>query len=176
MQQRKGVKNVKRILSVLVGTVVMAALMTVMAGAALAQAETATFNVRQPESFTMDNPCTGEPILIEGVFHYVVHVTENENGYHVAIRTNSSNVTATGQQTGDKHRAIHQTGVVQGSLINGVFTSNETLDWRFVTTGSSPNYLLHATVKYTFDEDGQPSVVVEKVTAECTPSDERSRG
>lgn len=153
----------------------VAATLLMASGTALARAATETHNVKQPESFTIDNPCTGEPILVEGVFHHVVHVTQTEEGYHFVTRTNTRDVTGTGLQTGDEYRFINVAGEVGGYVINGVSTSTSEVSFLVVTEGASPNFILHATQVHVVDEDFDPSVIFEVTTRGCTPDIETSR-
>jgi hypothetical protein len=146
-----------------------------VSGVALAHAATETLNVKKQERFTIDNPCTGERILVEGVFHYLTRVTQNENGYHFVIRTNTEDVTGTGLQTGDEYRFINVSGAVGGSVINGVNTNIDEVSFMVVTEGASPNFILHATEVLLFDEDFDPYVIFEVSTVGCTPDIETSR-
>src|SRR5688572_19008506 len=105
----------KRISIVLVLAAVMAAAVALMAGTALAQAETETFQIREPVEFVADaNDCTGEEILFEGVQHQTTVVTTNENGRHVVSRNNWTNFTGTGLETGDEYRLSTAGGVTEG--------------------------------------------------------------
>lgn len=55
--------------------------MLLLTFAPLAQAqETGAVSRRIPVTFAMDNPCTGEPVLIEGAFHLVLNETEDQSG------------------------------------------------------------------------------------------------
>jgi hypothetical protein len=176
----------KRISIVLGLAVLMAAAVVLTAGAALARATTETFNVSSPESFTIDNPCPGyeEPILFEGVFHSVVRVTQVDRPntqpgtdfYSYTIRRNSTNVTGTGEVSGDEYRFINTGGEVGGSFssegsrqgTSGEFTSE--VSYIIVSDGASPNYMLHETVHYTFFPDRPPTAEVQNVRATCTGS------
>jgi hypothetical protein len=155
--------------------VALAVALLVASGVAMARAATETLNVNQPESFTIDNPCTGEPILVEGVFHHLVHVTQTQEGYHFVIRTNTQDVTGTGLQTGDEYRFINVGGAVGGSVINGVHTNIDEVSFMVVTEGASPNFILHGTEVLVHDEDFDPYVIFEVSTVGCTPDIETNR-
>jgi predicted hotdog family 3-hydroxylacyl-ACP dehydratase len=60
---------VKRMGIVLGVAALMAAIMALAAGTALAQAETETFHNTGTFTFTVENPCTGEEVLFEGKFN-----------------------------------------------------------------------------------------------------------
>jgi hypothetical protein len=148
----------------------MAAIVALTAGTALAQAETETSIRREPFAFIYDNRCTGEPMLIEGSFQQVTHTTLSENGYHVVISSHISNVTGTGLQTGDEYRITGTAHTVQGSLRNGIEVSNDGTTEVVVSKDGSPNALLRLLFKYTYDaDDGQPNMAVVGETIGCTP-------
>jgi hypothetical protein len=153
----------------------LAVALLMASGLALAQAATETLNVNQPESFTIDNPCTGEPILVEGVFHHLVHVTQTEEGYHFVIRTNTQDVTGTGLRTGDEYRFINVGGSVGGSVINGVNTNTNEFSFMVVTEGASANFILRGTEVVVYDEDFDPYVIFAVSTVGCTPDIETDR-
>jgi hypothetical protein len=153
----------------------MAVALLMASGVALAQAASETLNVNEPERFTIDNPCTGESILVEGVFHHLVHVTQTEDGYHFVIRTNTEDVTGTGLQTGDEYRFINIGGAVGGSVINGVSTNTNEVSFIAVTEGASPNFILRGNEVLLFDEDFDPYVIFAVSTVGCTPDIETSR-
>src|SRR5215208_7531582 len=165
-------KEVLRRKLAVLGAAVTMAVMLVMAAAAVSAlpATTETFSVSSPESFTINNPCPGyeEPILVEGVFHHVLRVTQVDRAdtqpgtdiYSYTIRTNSTNVTGTGEVSGDEYRFINTGGEVGGSFssegsrqgTSGEFTSE--VSYIIVSDGASPNFMLHETSHYTFFPDG----------------------
>jgi hypothetical protein len=153
----------------------MAAVLLMASGLALAQTATETLNVNRMERFTIDNPCTGEPILVEGVFHHLVHVTRTEEGYHFVIRTNTQDVTGTGLQTGDEYRFINVGGAVGSDVINGVATNTDEGSFMVVTQGASPNFIIHGTLHAVVDQDFDPYVIFEVSTVGCTPDIETTR-
>lgn len=176
----------RRISTVLGLAVLMTAAVVLTAGAVLARATTETSNVSSPASFTINNPCPGyeEAILVEGVFHHVVRITQVDRPntqpgtdiYTYTIRVNSTNVTGTGEVSGDEYRFINSGGEVGGSFssegsrqgTSGEFTSENS--YRIVSDGASPNFMFHETTHYTFFPDGPPTAEVQNVRATCTGS------
>jgi hypothetical protein len=74
----------KRIVVVLGVAAVMAAMVALTAGTALAQSETETFNDRVPIEGRLFNACTQEFVTYEGTQYFVLHITEDPNGgFHV---------------------------------------------------------------------------------------------
>ena len=173
MGRSKGV--LRRKLAVL-GAAVTMAVMLVMAAATVSAlpATTETLNASSSDPFTIDNPCPGyeEPILVEGVFHQVMRVTQVDRPntqpgtdiYTYTIRSNTTNVTGTGEVSGDEYRFINKGGEVGGSFstevtpegqgIAGQFTDE--VSYIIVSEGASPNFMYHRTVKYVFPQDPDP--------------------
>jgi hypothetical protein len=158
--------------------VAIAVVVLLASGIASAAATNETDVYRQPESFTIDNPCQGyeEPILVEGVFQYVYRVTSvGEDPYYFLVHANASNVTGTGLETGDEYRFIN--GVVAtGSGSPGPSGSQNTYNVRYmiVSDGASPNFILHEVLRQVIGPDGQPFITIEKFWATCTAGVERS--
>jgi len=155
----------------------IAVVVLLASGIARAAATTETDVYRQPESFTIDNPCQGyeEPILVEGVFQYVYRVTSvgedpiNPDFYYFLIHANASNVTGTGLETGDEYRFIN--GIVStGSGSPGPSGSQFTYNVRYiiVSDGASPNFIYHEVLRQVIAPDGQPFITIEKYWATCT--------
>ena len=125
-------------------------------GIARAAATTETDVYRQPESFTIDNPCQGyeEPILVEGIFQYVYRVTSvggdplHPDLSYYLNHANASNVTGTGLETGDEYRFIN--GVVStGTSSPGPSGMQFTYNVRYiiVSDGTSPNFIYHEVLR-----------------------------
>src|SRR5215208_3894400 len=155
----------------------IAVVVLLASGIARAAATTETDVYRQPESFTIDNPCQGYevPILVEGVFQYVYRVTSvgedpiNPDFYYFLIHANASNVTGTGLETGDEYRFIN--GIVStGSGSPGPSGSQFTYNVRYiiVSDGASPNFIYHEVLRQVIAPDGQPFITIEKYWATCT--------
>jgi hypothetical protein len=152
-------------------------------GIAQAAATTETETIRQPESFTRENPCQGyeEPILFEGVYQIVYKVTSvgddpvNPDFYLSLVHVNASNVTGTGLETGDEYRFISR-GVNTGSGSPGPSASQNTynVSWVIVSEGASPNFVLHESLKQVNAPDGHPFISTEKYWTTCTGGVETS--
>jgi hypothetical protein len=170
----------KRIVVVVGVAAVMAAAVALTAGAALAQAETETWHNRGQSNFTIENPCTGEEVLVENTFHNVIHVTLNENGYHTHSHASATDATGTGLQTGDEYRFINAGGFTEWQEIvdetSGLYVNNYEVIYMVVSEGASPNFLMHLLYKVTSDTaDGQPGLVFRAETISCTPEVEPTR-
>ena len=163
----------KRISFVLGLAVLMAATVALMAGTALAQAETETFQIREPVEFVADaNDCTGEEILFEGVQHQTTVVTTNENVRHVVSRNNGINFTGTGLETGDEYRLTIGGGSSEGVITDNLFVYSEQGHSVLVIEGDSSNVRTHFRDIEVIDFSGdQPSVRIEEFSLDCIPGD-----
>jgi hypothetical protein len=133
---------------------------------------TETTNFDTPTHVKRFVPCAngglGEPVVFEGTVHRLVHVTENENGYHVTFHANPRQVSGTGLITGDKYQA------------RGEFTAHtnvgpgmtETVRDVFQLVGQGPNNNLTITFnEYHFTINANGELVVlnqEAFSVECT--------
>jgi hypothetical protein len=183
----------RRKLAVLAAAVTMVMMLAAASAVSALPATTETFSVSSPESFTINNPCPGyeEPILVEGVFHHVVRVTQVDRPntqpgtdmYAYTIRTNSTNVTGTGEVSGDEYRFINIGGSVGGTFITEVTpegqgiagTFTDELSYIIVSEGASPNFMYHETIKVVFAHDPDPEqpgpdpiVKIENYRTTCT--------
>jgi hypothetical protein len=157
--------------------VTVATVLLLGSGLAIAQATTETSNVMEPVSFTIEDAAGGiicpeydEPILVEGVFHHLVHVTTDANGgYHYVIRTNTQNVTATGLETGEEYQFINPVGAIGGSG-TGMETSKAEGTFHVISRGASSNLLIHYTETLVFDEDFDPYLSFQMGNVGCTPN------
>jgi hypothetical protein len=95
---------------------VLAAVLTVVAATAATASAQAT-SVTEPIVVTLENPCNGEPVLVEGTIHYVIGENEDEGG--------------------GAHRFSH--GVLYGTGI-GLTSGTE---YRVVTVGLDPGESNH---------------------------------
>jgi hypothetical protein len=167
---------VRRIGIVLGVATVMAAIVALTAGTALAQSETETFRIRDTIAFIWENPCTEEEILFEGDFQNVFHSTLNEKGYHNFSRGNAVGITGTGLETGDEYRFINAGGYTQNQLANGMFIDNNKAAQLLVSDGNSPNTILQVVTKATFDDvDREPFLIFDITTFGCTPEVETTQ-
>lgn len=165
----------KRVIVVLGVAASMAAVVVLLAGTALAQSVTETINVKDAQSFTWYNECTGEEILFEGDFHSLIHTTRNDGGYHVVSQATLMDTTGTGLQTGNRYRFINPGGISEHSLSNGMLVSSSTATQILVGAGRTPKAILHVGFKIAFDEDGQPNLVFLIENFGCTPGVQTSR-
>jgi hypothetical protein len=179
----------RRIVMLLTVALVMA-VMVVAATAAFAQPPTIEkYKLESPVSSVIQNPCPespfyGENIPFEGTIYQVIQNTRVENEtsivYKYTNRIHSTNVTGTGEVSGDVYRVITTGGETGGSFLvsNSEPTSPEGIagtaisqtHYIVVSEGASPNFMYHELVKYTFFYDGTVTAEVQNAWATCTGS------
>jgi hypothetical protein len=166
------------------------AVMVVAATAAFAQPPTIEkYKLESPVSYVIQNPCPespyyGENIPLEGVIYQVIQTTRVENEtsivYKYTNRIHSTNVTGTGEVSGDVYRAITTGGETGGSFLVSnsdpaiAGTDISQTHYIVVSEGASPNFVVHQLIKYTFFYDSElgyiPTAEVQNVWATCTGS------
>lgn len=135
-------------------------------------AETFTDSYFTPAGGVRFVPCAngglGDVVDLSGRVHRVEHVTETENGYHIVLHANPTNVVGIGRRTGDRYQA---NGVFNLSLNVG---PGETATVRdvFQLVGPGPNNNLTITFRdyhYTINANGELVVLKEEAfSVECT--------
>jgi hypothetical protein len=118
-----------------------------------------------PIEETLDNPCTGEEVLLSGRAHQLLRVTENGNTYHFGRHFNAAGVTGVGVTSGARY--------VLGATFNDEFTiakggtqtSVQTLN--VIGTGRTPNFLVRALFHVTIDANGDVHSDIDNYRSEC---------
>jgi hypothetical protein len=118
-----------------------------------------------PIEKTLDNPCTGEKVLLSGRAHQLLRVTENGNTYHFGRHFNAAGVTGVGVTSGARY--------VLGATFNDEFTiakggtqtSVQTLN--VIGTGRTPNFLVRALFHVTIDANGDVHSYIDNYRSEC---------
>jgi hypothetical protein len=118
-----------------------------------------------PIEETLDNPCTGEEVLLSGRAHQLLRVTENGNTYHFGRHFNAAGVTGVGVTSGARY--------VLGATFNDEFTiakggtqmSVQTLN--VIGTGRTPNFLVRALFHVTIDANGDVHSYIDNYRSEC---------
>jgi len=118
-----------------------------------------------PIEETLDNPCTGETVLVSGRAHQLLRVTENGSSYHFGRHFNAAGVTGVGVTSGARY--------VLGATFNDEFTiakggtqtSVQTLN--VIGTGRTPNFLVRALFHVTIDANGDVHSYIDNYRSEC---------
>ncbi len=123
--------------------------------------------LRIPQSSTLTNPCNGEVIELSGTFQIVIHETmDSSGGSHFIIEGNAQGVSGV-STTGTRYRVTggfwdeFNSGPDRGAVSNSVGVLN------ILSQGTAPNFLEHATLKVSFNANGEPTAEVVHEFAEC---------
>ena len=125
---------------------------------ALVGASVAAADGAQQQDFPFNgllfNPCNGEQVAAEGVFHNVVRVdSDASGGNHVLIHQNV-HLSGVGLTTGDRY-VLNATTDLGSYNMPFTTTVHQSQPFHFIAQGSSPNFTLivrfHLTINH-FDE------------------------
>jgi hypothetical protein len=128
------------------------------AGMALAQATTFTSNEKVPLDQIVDNPCTGEPLLLTGELHFLFHETVDANGgLHVQIHFQPQGVSGTGLVSGEQYRGVGVTRSEEYIPPGEVREFTSVNRFYLISAGPSDNLQETATLHVTFNANGEPT-------------------
>jgi hypothetical protein len=112
------------------------------------------------------NPCTGESLTFEGEVILKEMVITTPRTSQITIHEVARGVAATGGA--GTHYVVPFTSMAHFHYLEGqqrVFTARQA--FQIVSRGPSSNFIVFATIHYTFDSAGQVIAQVNKVTAGC---------
>src|SRR5829696_6042036 len=163
----------KRMGVVLGVAAVMAAIVTLAAGTALAQAQTTTINERIPltPDDTPFNPCTEEPLVLEGTVHLMFHATDDAaGGVHFKGHSNIQGQAVSSSGAKYVVNSVGNSGfsVRADSLESFTFTAPTHLN--FIRQGSEmaeDDFTLRGLIHITQNAKGQLTAVVDLEASEC---------
>jgi hypothetical protein len=138
----------------------------------LFQASNVIINDQVPFAQIAFVPCAnnglGEPVLISGTLHILIHETVSASGnLHFKIHFQPQGASGVGLVTGDSYRA---TGVTQEHFnVNGPLPINDTFinNFRIIGQGPDNNLLVHQTVHITINANGELTALVDNTSVEC---------
>jgi hypothetical protein len=143
------------------------ALGAVAAGTASAQAESFTVNEFIPIELT-DAGC-GDVIEITGTLHVLLHVTFTPTGgVTVKQHFQPQGATGVGLISGATYQAVGETQETDtdngpGPQFEFTFVNN----FKMISHGTTPNYLVHDTVHVTVNNNGEVTAEVVNSSVEC---------
>ena len=145
----------------------VALLFVVQPQSLMAQATSVTTNLQTPINETVTD-CNGQPVVLSGTVHTVVHFTaDSSGGTHVSIHTNYQDVTGTSPTNpAVTYRAVtnsHQTA--NSSDPQNEFTSIQNL--RLVSSGPTDNLRVKVRMHITINANGVATAVVERIEVVC---------
>jgi hypothetical protein len=115
-----------------------------------------------------DNPCTGEPVALEGELLVITHTTENATGgFNANIFLIPRGVTGHGLLTGADYLFV---GPTHSTFTLSELPQNEVTDTFssvLVSPGGGGNLLVQGTFHETVNANGEVTALVENVGASC---------
>jgi hypothetical protein len=124
------------------------------------------FNERLPFNAALENPCTGELVVIDGEQHMIIKVTEAGNGsLHINVFSS-----AHGEGVGDQGNSFcisqqdHDVQNLSGTLDH--FSSTHVIHCNMISRGSAPNFAWQAVVHFTFT-NGEFKAIVDQFQTSC---------
>lgn len=161
-------KSTKKVQLSIALAITIALLFVVQPLSLRAQANTVTTNVQTPVNETVTD-CNGQPVVLSGTIHMVVHfTTDASGGTHAVIHTNYQNVSGTSPSNpGVTYQAVnssHQT--FNSSVPQNEFTSVENV--LLVSSGTTDNLKVKVTTHFTINANGEATSVVTRFEADCT--------
>ena len=128
------------------------------------------FEFYQDLTQLVTNPCTGEPVLLDGRLHIVGFVLTNGQGQHLNLHVQAKKVTATGINTGKvwkvhSNRSEHET--FQFNCGQGPITYNNTFSLRSTGAPNGDDYSLHQNYSISFPCGQAPFLTHNNVSVSC---------
>ena len=117
-------------------------------------------------------PCAnngaGEVVEFSGPLHILIVTNINNQRVSGITHFQPQGVQGKGQSTGHLYNA---TGVtmerVNGSLVNGQYTTTFVNNYRLIGQGPGNNFLIHQTIHLTFNSNGEVTASVDHTTVDC---------
>jgi hypothetical protein len=159
----------KRISFVLGLAVLMAATVVLTAGAALAKAETVQSVENIPVSGELaDNPCTDEPVTLEGTLHLVRHTTTTPDGRDVSTVSSTFQGHGVGALSGTQYTLV--TGDHIRSIYDpdtGMYIQTNNVSLRWLSQGEGGDIKTRSVFHITQQPDGTYTAWVENFDSQC---------
>lgn len=125
-------------------------------------------NTSSPIAAVINNACTGEPVLLTGELHTLIHITNDRNGgFHFYTHIQPQGVSGEGLVSG---RNYHGTGATMdmandssGPQVEISYVNN----FKIIGQGPGGNFLVHANIHLTVDANGNVAADVVNTSVEC---------
>ncbi len=160
----------RRIFVVLGVAVVMAAIVALAAGTALAQANDGATSIREPFTAEGFNPCNGETYFVEGFLHFVSNTTVDSSGTpHEVLHLNQVGVKGVGE-SGATYSFIATNNINSMPLDMSAGEQTLTLDFRVLRQGrdgTRDDFMGHLTFHVTQNANGELTAEVAESSFEC---------
>jgi hypothetical protein len=134
-------------------------------------ASAADVNVTVRIQEVRENPCqAGDLIQLNGILHVLVSTTANgSGGFQVFTSSNTQGLTGTSLVTGERYVASDEVQDRSSFPAGPPFPVTQTVvqSHELVSQGTSPNWVMHWTLRVRVDALGVPTVLVDNMHAEC---------
>jgi len=118
-------------------------------------------------SAVLTPPCDGaEAVELQGSVHLTAGVTQDQRGgLHLRVHVNYQGVTGTGTVSGATYEV--PTTVNLNTNLGSATTFTTTVNVRFISHGSAPNFNMHQNVHITINANGEITAIVDN-NFECS--------
>ncbi|MBV9109102.1 MAG: hypothetical protein JO306_06835 [Gemmatimonadetes bacterium] len=134
-------------------------------------AVTTTRNFDTPYRSKVFVPCAnggaGEKVESVGTIHRLIHITANDNSFHITLHANPQDVTGTGLTTGDTYQTRGTFNAHENDVLPGVTESIRDA-FKLVGPGPDNNFTIVETYHLTINNNGEPVVDTEEFSIECS--------
>jgi len=146
---------------------------TVLAGAvafalalpSIAIGDTTVHEINTPFATEVTNPCTGEPVAINGTLDTIVQVTPDASGgFHDKIHTTSK---GTGVGLFSATRYVYSEEFDSEMTVAGATTQTQTLNHFLTSAGTADNFFFKMTLHLTVNAMGVPTASVDNFDSGC---------
>ncbi len=136
---------------------------------ALAQATSTTTTGALSISVVAENPSTGEPMLIQGVTHFVIHHTVDASGGYTQINFGAFTGSALGLSSGTRYRAVNVQLDNQAHFSSeGTAESTDVMTIHFIAEGNrQERFYSQVTLHSTINANGELTTTPRHVHTEC---------
>lgn len=123
-------------------------------------------------ALTMFVPCaaggTGENVDLHGRLHTLISYTINGNRVSGAFHVQPQGISGVGEITGQKYRGTGVTAeTFAGSFRNSENNNSFINNFRIIGQGSGNNYIVHETLHFAINADGNVSVFHDNFSIDC---------
>ena len=132
------------------------------ANAAVTENEQIPFN-----DFTVDIPCTGDTVTLNGRLHVLFTFTETQTTISGSAHFQPNGLVG----TDTSGHTYHGVGITQdhfgGSLVNGSFHETFVNNFYIIGTGGVPSYKVHETFHFTINAAGDVKAFLDHIRVTC---------
>lgn len=107
-------------------------------------------NLKMDIGGTIDDPCTGETIALDGTSHIVMTIDQASDGATLNYHSNTQGVTGVGLQTGTKYQFVQILSEDQSVFIPANGSATVVVHERIISDGSADNFLTDIGYTFTF--------------------------